>query len=234
MLCQLCNKNTATIHIKEFINGQQKSLNICAECAAVNSQDNDLFSGFNIAELFMDINKKNKLINENSYNSPEIIPLGEEQLRQINDFANNLLNQSLEANSIANENAVEKQNSSEVDEIMAILDDIECNNCHWKLSKFKLHGQLGCSDCYNNFRKVINESLNELHFCNEHLGKIPNSGENIIDVGQITMQEHNMILKYIANLQSKMNKYVRLEDYEAAAVIRDEIKKLEKKINIVA
>ena len=229
MLCQICHKNTATIHIKEFINGQQKSLNICAECAAVNSQDNDLFSGFNIAELFMDISKGNKLVTKKDNGNPEIIPLGEEQLRQINDFANNLLSKKLETDdTVVNETS--QQQADEVDEIMAILDDIECENCHWKLSKFKVQRQLGCEKCYESFRKVINESLNDMHFCCEHLGKTPKSIKKFFDSEKISPHERNAILTHISKLQVKMNKYVKLEDYEAAAVIRDEIKKLKMKL----
>ena len=37
MLCDICKKNEATIHIKEMHNNKWKSINICAECAKNNA-----------------------------------------------------------------------------------------------------------------------------------------------------------------------------------------------------
>mgnify|MGYP002511290964 CR=1 FL=1 len=34
MLCQHCNKNEATTHIKRSINGQREEMHLCSECAA--------------------------------------------------------------------------------------------------------------------------------------------------------------------------------------------------------
>ncbi|MGN0522517.1 MAG: UvrB/UvrC motif-containing protein [Eubacterium sp.] len=34
MLCQHCNKNEATTHIKKNINGQREELHLCSDCAA--------------------------------------------------------------------------------------------------------------------------------------------------------------------------------------------------------
>ena len=33
MLCEICKKNPATIHIQELIAGSKKSLHICVKCA---------------------------------------------------------------------------------------------------------------------------------------------------------------------------------------------------------
>lgn len=34
MLCTNCNKNTATIHLQQFVNGKKVELRLCQECAA--------------------------------------------------------------------------------------------------------------------------------------------------------------------------------------------------------
>ena len=34
MLCEICNKNEATIHIQEIVGGKKKSLHLCSTCAA--------------------------------------------------------------------------------------------------------------------------------------------------------------------------------------------------------
>ena len=39
MLCDICKKNEATIHIKEMHHGKWTSLNLCAECAKNNNLD---------------------------------------------------------------------------------------------------------------------------------------------------------------------------------------------------
>ncbi|UDQ96895.1 UvrB/UvrC motif-containing protein [Lentisphaerota bacterium WC36G] len=231
MKCQICQKNNASIHIKEFVNGQQKSLNICAECAALNSQGNDLFEGFNIAELFMDISKGNKSANKKENGNSEVIPLGEEQLKQINEFASSIFGQYNDDDS---DNTTSDQNkdslNDDIEEIMAILDDVQCQNCHWKLSQFKIHCQLGCDKCYDSFRKVIRESLSEVNAHFQHVGKKPKHYSVSDEYDDCLQQNKKIIMNQISCLQLKMEKYVKLEDYEAAAILRDEIINLQSKI----
>ena len=54
MLCDKCKKNTAVIHIKEFINGKCKNLNLCQECAAKNGAGLLPEIGLNISELLFE------------------------------------------------------------------------------------------------------------------------------------------------------------------------------------
>ena len=35
MLCQVCNKNEATVHYTKIINGEIEELHICEECARI-------------------------------------------------------------------------------------------------------------------------------------------------------------------------------------------------------
>ena len=58
MLCDICKKNEATIHYKEIVGGQQKSLNICAECAQKHEKETGLnFGAFNLAEMLCNLGK---------------------------------------------------------------------------------------------------------------------------------------------------------------------------------
>ena len=58
MLCDICKKNEATIHYKEIVGGQQKSLNICAECAQKHEKATGLnFGAFNLAEMLCNLGK---------------------------------------------------------------------------------------------------------------------------------------------------------------------------------
>lgn len=47
MLCQNCNKNEATTHIKQIVNGEMTESHLCAECAN-HLGYNDMFSDFNL------------------------------------------------------------------------------------------------------------------------------------------------------------------------------------------
>ena len=52
MLCEICHKNEATIHIQEIVGGQKKSMHICSSCAAAKQQNEGLdFGPFNLAGL---------------------------------------------------------------------------------------------------------------------------------------------------------------------------------------
>ncbi|MBE6368278.1 MAG: hypothetical protein E7052_10300 [Lentisphaerae bacterium] len=52
MLCEICHKNEATIHIQEIIGGQKKSMHLCSSCAAAKQQGEGLdFGPFNLAGL---------------------------------------------------------------------------------------------------------------------------------------------------------------------------------------
>ena len=52
MLCEICKKNEATIHIQEIIGGQKKSMHLCSSCAAAKQQGEGLDLGpFNLAGL---------------------------------------------------------------------------------------------------------------------------------------------------------------------------------------
>ncbi len=52
MLCDICKKNEATIHIQEIVGGQKKSVHLCSECAAARNEAGGMdFGPFNLAGL---------------------------------------------------------------------------------------------------------------------------------------------------------------------------------------
>ncbi len=58
MLCDICKKNEATIHIKEISGNKQKTMNLCSKCAAERENSPELpFGAFNLAELLYNIGK---------------------------------------------------------------------------------------------------------------------------------------------------------------------------------
>ncbi len=74
MLCDICHKNPASIHIQEITNGQKKTLNLCSDCAAKHSEKMNLELGpINLAGLLY-----NKAASETEKNSAnETTPITE-------------------------------------------------------------------------------------------------------------------------------------------------------------
>ncbi len=58
MLCEICHNNEATIHIKEIVGGEKKSLNLCSKCAAEHDKTSGIkFGAFNLAEMLFSLGK---------------------------------------------------------------------------------------------------------------------------------------------------------------------------------
>lgn len=58
MLCDICGKNEATIHIKEIIGKEKKSLNLCGDCAARQEKAGKLkFGELDLTEVLFNLQK---------------------------------------------------------------------------------------------------------------------------------------------------------------------------------
>jgi protein arginine kinase activator len=97
----------------------------------------------------------------------------------------------------------------------------QCDRCKMTFQQFKKVGRFGCSDCYSTFKEYITPILRRVHGGNTvHLGKIPKRiGGNL------------HVRKKIEELKDKIHTYINQEEFEKAAMIRDEIRSLEKKIS---
>lgn len=74
MLCDNCKKNEATVHIKEFHNGQCETHHLCAECASKKEQQGELGSlGFKLSEILFNPEKLDKFIHEKNEAAPDSI-----------------------------------------------------------------------------------------------------------------------------------------------------------------
>lgn len=93
--------------------------------------------------------------------------------------------------------------------------ELTCKSCGTTYSEFKEKGILGCSNCYNNFSLTLKPIIRRVQGSSEHVGKVPKKcGANLIQK------------KKILKLKEELQKVVTLEEYEKAAEIRDEIKRL--------
>lgn len=96
-----------------------------------------------------------------------------------------------------------------------VKDELKCDFCGLSYSKFSKDGKFGCGQCYETFKDKLDPLIKGLHGHNIHRGKIPaNSSEKI----HLKREEDN--------LQIELEKAVKMEEFERAAEIRDELKQL--------
>ena len=95
---------------------------------------------------------------------------------------------------------------------------LKCPACGLNYSDFKKTGRLGCDRCYAAFRKQLLPLLKKIHGTIRHTGKIP-----------IHLERPAFSELKLKELNKQLARAIQLEEYEDAARIRDQIKKLEKK-----
>jgi len=94
---------------------------------------------------------------------------------------------------------------------------VQCPRCGLLYSGFKETGRLGCPECYAAFQFQLRPLLRRLHGETHHKGKVP-----VRDgVGATRSRQ-------IQRLHDELQRAVEREDFERAASIRDEIKRLER------
>lgn len=92
-----------------------------------------------------------------------------------------------------------------------------CGYCGLRLEDFKKSGRLGCSHCYVAFEKHLRGLLRRLHGSTQHVGKVylppdPTEAER---------------RERLAGLKRRLDRAVDREDFERAAMLRDQIRSLE-------
>jgi protein arginine kinase activator len=93
---------------------------------------------------------------------------------------------------------------------------LACKPCGMTLEDFRRKGRLGCPECYRTFGEQVEELLERVHGARRHLGRIP--GVSNEDVER---------MQRLAELRQRLDVAVREEDYEGAAGLRDQIRRLE-------
>ncbi len=91
----------------------------------------------------------------------------------------------------------------------------KCDICGMTTSEFMRNGKPGCSNCYTVFSDFLLRPLKQIHGSNRHAGKIPaRSGKYIKAADKID------------KLQAKLSRAVMEQNFEEAALIRDQINEL--------
>ncbi len=91
----------------------------------------------------------------------------------------------------------------------------KCPVCGFTQADFKKTGRLGCSTCYLTFSESLGNLLKAMHKGTNHTGKMP-----------ANMARRREIAERLKTLQDNLKKAVEAENYEDAATLRDQIKKL--------
>jgi protein arginine kinase activator len=97
--------------------------------------------------------------------------------------------------------------------------DLKCPHCGFTQADFKKAGRLGCSECYTTFKDGLGGLLKSMHKGTRHVGKVPQA-----------LQQSRDMAERLKNLQKKLDKAVADEDFEQAALVRDEMKMMRDKI----
>jgi protein arginine kinase activator len=96
--------------------------------------------------------------------------------------------------------------------------DLKCPHCGFTQADFKKAGRLGCSECYQTFREGLEGLLKSMHKGTRHVGKVPHA-----------LQQSRDLAERLKTLQKKLDKAVAEEDFEQAALVRDEMKMMREK-----
>ena len=94
--------------------------------------------------------------------------------------------------------------------------NLKCPRCGFTQADFKKTGRLGCPDCYEVFGEALETLLRSMHKGTHHVGKTPAAHRQLRDTQQ-----------QLKSLQEQLGKAIASEDFEKAALLRDEIKRLQ-------
>jgi protein arginine kinase activator len=93
--------------------------------------------------------------------------------------------------------------------------EVKCPKCGFTQADFKKAGRLGCAECYTTFAEGLESLLKTMHKGTKHAGKVP----------QALLQSRDQAER-LKVLRKKLDKAVEDENFEQAALLRDEIKQI--------
>ena len=92
-----------------------------------------------------------------------------------------------------------------------------CGFCGQTTADFKESGRMGCPECYTSFEALSRRLLRGIHGSSGHVGKVyvPPGPESFVSGRQM------------ADLGRRLERAIEAEDFERAAVLRDQIRGLD-------
>lgn len=95
--------------------------------------------------------------------------------------------------------------------------ELSCPSCGFTQADFKKTGRLGCSDCYRTFADGLEVLLKSMHKGTRHIGKVPAGVRRSQDLE-----------KRLVDLEGQLAAAIKDENFEQAAMLRDDIKSTRK------
>lgn len=92
----------------------------------------------------------------------------------------------------------------------------KCNTCGCTYANIQADGKVGCPDCYTTFKKELSSLIASVHGTTSHVGSVPSKHR--------AKQERDRRLQA---MKDELSTAIANENYERAATLRDEIKKLQ-------
>jgi len=92
-----------------------------------------------------------------------------------------------------------------------------CEKCNSSFDEILVKGKIGCSECYAYFKSELTPTIENIHGKAYHVGKKPNRYNEI-----------NNPVDLMEELKQRLDEAIKTQEFETAAVIRDEIKKIDK------
>jgi len=91
-----------------------------------------------------------------------------------------------------------------------------CSNCGMTYDDFRKVGRLGCANCYTTFKRSLGSLLKRIHGSPIHLGKAP---ARLVKPAKAKTE--------LAELKRKLEQAIEVEEFEEAAKLRDQIRRIE-------
>lgn len=91
--------------------------------------------------------------------------------------------------------------------------ELKCPRCGFTQADFKKAGRLGCPACYDTFSEGLESLIKTMHKGTRHVGKVPES-----------LRQTRDLTERLKTLQKQLARAIAEENFEEAAVLRDEIK----------
>ncbi len=104
-------------------------------------------------------------------------------------------------------------------------EEVKCKNCGYTLSKYKSTGLFGCPSCYDTFKKEIDSMLLRIQGKNRNI-ESKNDRKIIKNVKE---KIKNKKKSEIDDLKEELQRLIKEEKFEDAAIVRDKIKAMESK-----
>jgi protein arginine kinase activator len=96
-------------------------------------------------------------------------------------------------------------------------DAARCTYCGTSLRDFRATGRLGCAQCYGAFEQSLRDLLRRVHGSPKHVGRR-------YELGNPQVVERDAAL---SDLRDRLQHAIESEEFEAAAMLRDQIRTLE-------